>query len=176
VHRFSDPAVTVLISITSEVFKVLKIQYESWVLTPCSVVVGYQRFGRPCCFHLQSEALLSSRGLLGCDAVKCCGRIPTFRKSMSPPSSGWSFAIKSRSSGLWRRLVLWVDTNVSEVHAASIFRVKLCYQVEVFLVVTPCELRASEFTRLALRHIDLWKDMDHFTSICPDYLQFQSFK
>jgi hypothetical protein len=27
----------------------------------------------------------SSRGLLGCDAVRCCGRIPTFRRSMLPP-------------------------------------------------------------------------------------------
>jgi len=23
--------------------------------TPCSVVVGYQSFGAPCCLHLQSE-------------------------------------------------------------------------------------------------------------------------
>jgi len=29
------------------------IQVEvSWDLTPCSDVVGYQRFGGPCCFHL----------------------------------------------------------------------------------------------------------------------------
>jgi hypothetical protein len=26
-----------------------------WVVTPCSVVVGYQRFGVPCCLHLQGE-------------------------------------------------------------------------------------------------------------------------
>jgi hypothetical protein len=26
-----------------------------WVVMPCSVVVGYQRFGGPCCFHLQGE-------------------------------------------------------------------------------------------------------------------------
>jgi hypothetical protein len=30
---------------------------------------------------------------------------------------------KLRSSGSWRRVVLWQDTIVSEVHAASIFRV-----------------------------------------------------
>jgi hypothetical protein len=29
----------------------------------------------------------SSRGLLGCDDVYCCGRIPTFQRSMLPPSS-----------------------------------------------------------------------------------------
>jgi hypothetical protein len=30
-----------------------------------------------------------------------------------------------RSSGLWLHIVLWQDTSVSEVHAASIFRAKL---------------------------------------------------
>jgi hypothetical protein len=28
-----------------------------WVVTFCSVVVGYQRFGGPCCFHLQGEEI-----------------------------------------------------------------------------------------------------------------------
>jgi hypothetical protein len=60
----------------------------------------------------------SSRGLLGYDAVQSCGRIPTSERSMLPPSSG-----------LWRHVVLWQDTNVSEVHAASIF-----------WVVTPCSV------------------------------------
>jgi hypothetical protein len=27
-----------------------------WVVTPCSVAVGYQRFGEPCCLHLQGVA------------------------------------------------------------------------------------------------------------------------
>jgi len=26
-----------------------------WVVTPCSVVAGYQRFGGPCCLHLEDE-------------------------------------------------------------------------------------------------------------------------
>jgi len=26
-----------------------------WVVTPCNTVVGYQRFGGSCCFHLQGE-------------------------------------------------------------------------------------------------------------------------
>jgi hypothetical protein len=30
----------------------------------------------------------SSRGLLGFDVVKCCGRIPTFQWTLLPPSSG----------------------------------------------------------------------------------------
>jgi hypothetical protein len=33
----------------------------------------------------------SSRGLLGCDAMQCCGRIPTFRRSMLPPSSSFHY-------------------------------------------------------------------------------------
>jgi hypothetical protein len=26
-----------------------------WVVTSCSVVIGYQCFGGPCCYHLQGE-------------------------------------------------------------------------------------------------------------------------
>jgi hypothetical protein len=26
-----------------------------WFVTPCSIVVGYQSFGGPCCFHLEGE-------------------------------------------------------------------------------------------------------------------------
>jgi hypothetical protein len=34
----------------------VKIQVEVlWVVTSCSVEVGYQRFGGPCCHHLQGE-------------------------------------------------------------------------------------------------------------------------
>jgi hypothetical protein len=40
----------------SEVFRVAKIQVEVfWVVTLCSVMVGYHRFRGPCCFHLQGE-------------------------------------------------------------------------------------------------------------------------
>jgi hypothetical protein len=43
-----------------EVFTLLKIKVEFfWVLRPCSVVVGYQRFRGPC-FTLQLEATGSS--------------------------------------------------------------------------------------------------------------------
>jgi hypothetical protein len=39
-----------------QAFKAVMFQVEvSWVITPCSVVVGYQDFGGPCCFHLQGE-------------------------------------------------------------------------------------------------------------------------
>jgi len=31
----------------------------------------------------------SSRSLLSCEDVQCCGRIPTFRRTLLPPSSGW---------------------------------------------------------------------------------------
>jgi hypothetical protein len=48
-----------------------------WVVMLCSVVVGYQRFGGPCCLQLQSKD--SARGFLGCDAMWCCDRIPAFR-------------------------------------------------------------------------------------------------
>jgi hypothetical protein len=43
-----------LIEGTFEVFTTVKIRIEVfWVVTLCSVVVGYQRFGGPCCLHLQ---------------------------------------------------------------------------------------------------------------------------
>jgi hypothetical protein len=45
----------------------VKIQVEVlWVVTPCSVVVGYQSFSDPCCLHLQGEV-----GLDLMDPVNC---------------------------------------------------------------------------------------------------------
>jgi len=42
-----------------EVFMVVKIQVKVfWVVMLCSVVVGYQHFGGPCCLHLQGETLI----------------------------------------------------------------------------------------------------------------------
>jgi hypothetical protein len=39
-----------------QVFKAMKIQVQVfWVLTLCSKVVGYQRFGGSCCQHLQLD-------------------------------------------------------------------------------------------------------------------------
>jgi hypothetical protein len=45
---------------------------------------------------------------LGYDAVYCCGRIPTFQRTMLPPSSGWSW---THLQAKWRGL-LWVGTVV----------------------------------------------------------------
>jgi len=72
-------------SMRFEVYTAVKIQVEAlWVVTPCSVVVGYQRFGRPCCLYLQGE-IWDSR----------------FTRR-------WKF--KSRLYELWRRVELWLDT------------------------------------------------------------------
>jgi hypothetical protein len=44
-----------------EGFAAVKIQVEVfWVLTPCVVMVGYQRFRGPCCLHLQGQEILAS--------------------------------------------------------------------------------------------------------------------
>jgi hypothetical protein len=32
-----------------------------WGVTQCSVVVGYQRFGAPCCLHLQGEVTIEAQ-------------------------------------------------------------------------------------------------------------------
>jgi hypothetical protein len=43
-----------------DVFTVVKIQVEVFCyVTPCSVVVRYQRFEGPCCLHLQGEAFMN---------------------------------------------------------------------------------------------------------------------
>jgi len=47
-------------------------------------------------FNTLYYGVSSSWGLLGCNTVYCCGRIPNFQRSVLPPSSGWS-----GSSGLW---------------------------------------------------------------------------
>jgi hypothetical protein len=40
--------------VSFEVFTVVRIQVDVfWVVTPCSVAVGYQRFRGPSCLHLQ---------------------------------------------------------------------------------------------------------------------------
>jgi len=40
-----------------EVFMEVKIQVKVFlVVTQCSVAVGYQHFGGPCCLHLHGEA------------------------------------------------------------------------------------------------------------------------
>jgi hypothetical protein len=42
---------------TFQVFTAVKIQVEvCWVLMPYSDVVGYKRFGGPCCLHLQGKS------------------------------------------------------------------------------------------------------------------------
>jgi hypothetical protein len=52
-----------------------------WVVTLCSLVVGYQ-------FSEVHAASLFS--VMGYDAMWCCDRMPTFRRSTLPPSSGVS--------------------------------------------------------------------------------------
>jgi len=46
---FSDPMLSHLSFTRSVQVKIF------WVVTPCGVVVGYQRFGGPLCLHLQGE-------------------------------------------------------------------------------------------------------------------------
>jgi len=46
------------------------------------------------------------RGLLGCDGMQCCSRIPTFRGSMLPPPSGWR--------DLWNVVTLRKNYTVSQ--------------------------------------------------------------
>jgi len=46
---------------------VLRIEIDVlWVVTPCSVVVGYQRFGGPWCLRLQGDWRCWQRGTPKC--------------------------------------------------------------------------------------------------------------
>jgi hypothetical protein len=46
-----------------EVFTAINIQVVVfWVVTSCSVVVGYQCFGETCCLYLQRDAQERDRG------------------------------------------------------------------------------------------------------------------
>jgi hypothetical protein len=47
--------------------------------------------------QVELQWTVSSPGLLGFDAVLCCGRIPTFHNSVLPPSSRWSYRDGKRS-------------------------------------------------------------------------------
>jgi hypothetical protein len=41
-------------NVTSEFLTAANIHFEVfWILTPCSVLAGYQHFGGPCCLHLR---------------------------------------------------------------------------------------------------------------------------
>jgi hypothetical protein len=43
-----------------EIFTAVKIHVSVfWVVTPCSDVVGYYNFGRPCCFHLHPSVTIN---------------------------------------------------------------------------------------------------------------------
>jgi hypothetical protein len=35
-----------------------------WVMTSCSVAVGYQRFRCPCCLHLQDDVKAADGGIM----------------------------------------------------------------------------------------------------------------
>jgi hypothetical protein len=57
-----------------EVLTAMKILVEILqAVTPCSVLVGYQRFGGPLCLHLQGEvkieAIRSSEALVSCSSI-----------------------------------------------------------------------------------------------------------
>jgi len=41
-----------------------------WVVTPCSYVVGYQRFGEPLCLHLHGDVKLEAEWLSGVKVQK----------------------------------------------------------------------------------------------------------
>jgi hypothetical protein len=59
------------------------------VVTPCSVVVGYQRFRGPCCLHLQGEVVsVGENGVdVGPDRTVAAGSAEGFIRQPVTPSS-----------------------------------------------------------------------------------------
>jgi hypothetical protein len=51
------------------------------VLDPLHIILSSMRRSLPFRF---CKLIFSSRGVMGCDTVQCCGRIPTFRRTMLP--------------------------------------------------------------------------------------------
>jgi hypothetical protein len=48
----------------NEVFTAVKIEVEVfWIVPPCNDMVGYKRFGRPCCLHLHGEKMEAPRSV-----------------------------------------------------------------------------------------------------------------
>jgi len=62
-------------------------------ITMCSGVTKFtlmlQKRSNACGFWGFQSTGVSSPGLPAYDAVQCCGRIPTFERSVFSPSSGW---------------------------------------------------------------------------------------
>jgi hypothetical protein len=53
---FSSPSSIKILNVSSYISVTPRVQVEFFrVVTPCSVVVGYQRFRGPCCLHLHPE-------------------------------------------------------------------------------------------------------------------------
>jgi hypothetical protein len=56
---------------------------------------------------------MSSQGLLGCDAVYYCGRIPTFRRALMPPSSGFlGLTLKMEAAKSYETSVSYHNTTL----------------------------------------------------------------
>jgi hypothetical protein len=109
-----------------------------------SDVVGYRRFGGPCCFRLQSEvsgAWIEIQVAVFC-VVMCsewCGRIPTFRSTMRCRSSGWQY----RGSKVLRNVGTLHDITIQKTTTLNIslicnFYISLLLQWWVRSVVLPC--------------------------------------
>jgi hypothetical protein len=105
-----------------------------WIMAPCSVVVGWRRFGGPCRLHLHSgwsDWCLDIDSILFFWVVTPCSDMTGYQRFGGPcclhlqgEVSGAWIQIRVLFSGFWHNVVMWYDTNVSENYAASIFRAK----------------------------------------------------
>jgi len=95
-----------------EVFTTVKIQFVVfWLIAPCSVVVGYQSFGGPCCLHLHfpspspSSFTTDGRSVNQSVCLSVCLSVGqsvshSVQPSVKPPSLSLSVCQSSRQSVL----------------------------------------------------------------------------
>jgi len=96
-------------------------------VTPCSLVVGYQRLGGSCCLHLQVVTVCSVElgyQRFGRQCCLRCGRIPTFRRTMLSPSSDCSLA-KYDSILVGFGSEMWI-ANPVVIRGIQVFTYSIC--------------------------------------------------
>jgi hypothetical protein len=144
----------------------VKIQVEVlWVVTPCSVVVGYHCFRGPCCHHLQSEV---SGAWLGIQVVifwfvTPCGGVVGYQHFGVPCCLHLQSEVSGARIGI-QVIVFWVVTPCSVVVGYPHFREPCYLHLQGELLVSyhnttwhhnPEDLIFNLHIALSLYHLDL---------------------
>jgi len=117
-----------------------------WVVAPCNVAVGYQRFGEPCCLHLQSyQKTMNHRIIIG-EGRERSGSIGFY----------WDAATKGGLSGVLLQqnsISLFVLQNSSDfgLQTTLTFYVMLVTQKFLFVFVSVHFVQSSRTESIQIR-------------------------